>query len=220
MRELVALLRVDIPRLLVVQMQAGGGGGGAPAASCVKHLTLDRGTTPLSWKKTVCMTMLMRLPRPTLSATARASTTYSCGLRAAICRLTLAGRAASISCKQRSRESALAAKKHVTSSCQTAAGCQHSHLCRLKGGVDHQHAPGLQAGQAVVLGEVGLQVHAQVVCLIHQVAAGQGLGAETEVGDCDAPRLMRIVTTDMQPYRRQSKQCSQPLPSAFSRWLD
>lgn len=169
--------------------------GVAPAASFVEHLTLDRGTTPLSWKKTVCMTMLMRLPRPTLSATARASTTYSCGLRAAICRLTLAGRAASISCKQQhsSWESALAAKKHGTSSCQTTAGCKPSHLCRLPGGVDHQHAPGLQAGQAVVLGEVGLQVHAQVVCLIDQVAAGQGLGAETEVGDRNAPRLVCIV---------------------------
>jgi hypothetical protein len=40
----------------------------------------------------------MRLPRPTSSATLRASTTYSCGLRAASWRSTLGGRWVASSC--------------------------------------------------------------------------------------------------------------------------
>lgn len=102
---------------------------------------------------------------------------------------------------------------------------QLTHLSILPCGIQHQDTTGLQAGQAVVLGQVGLrrnkngqqicsiliqvfiqmfdvtstscathlQVHAQVVGLVDQVAAGQGLGAEAQVRDRDASRLMRIV---------------------------
>jgi hypothetical protein len=60
--------------------------------------TFSIGSTPLVWKNTACMTMLMRLPSPTPSATRRASTTYSWGCSAASCCSTCTGNAAAISC--------------------------------------------------------------------------------------------------------------------------
>lgn len=61
-----------------------------------------------------------------------------------------------------------------------------AHLRRGPLRVEDQHATRGQTADAVKLLQVALVVDAQVVCLVDQVAAANGLRAKAQVGHCDA----------------------------------